>query len=187
MQTKRQALQQTYNEAMTKVENAALQIIADVAKERKANMVVAKAALLYMEDGLDVTAEVTQRLDAKLPTMPVELPKAGERRHAAAQPEAHSAGGARTEPWPIRASSPSPDPFTVAELAARTGAEIAGAGDAERVLTRCGAARDREPRHLAFLDNPQLSRCAARAPAPAPFSSVPTRRARERRRARRCC
>ena len=59
VQVQRQAMQQSYNEAMTKVENAALQIIADIAKERKANMVMAKAALLYMADGLDMTAEVT--------------------------------------------------------------------------------------------------------------------------------
>lgn len=77
VQTKRQAMQQSYSEAMTKVELAALQIVADVARERKANMVVAKAALLYMADGIDVTAEVTRRLDEKLPTMAVNLPKEG--------------------------------------------------------------------------------------------------------------
>jgi outer membrane protein len=77
VQTKRQAMQQSYSEAMTKVETAALQIIADLAKERKANIVVAKAALLYMEDGLDVTAEVTKRLDEKLPKMAVVAPKEG--------------------------------------------------------------------------------------------------------------
>jgi outer membrane protein len=75
VQAKQRAMQQSYGEAMTKVEKVALQIIADVAKERKANMVVAKAALLYMEDGLDVTAEVTQRLDQKIPTMAVDLPR----------------------------------------------------------------------------------------------------------------
>jgi outer membrane protein len=75
VQMKRQEMQQSYGDAMTKVEDAALQIIATVAKERKANMVVAKAALLYMDDGLDVTAEVTQRLDQKVPTMAVNLPK----------------------------------------------------------------------------------------------------------------
>src|SRR5665213_2518614 len=42
VQLKRQEMQQNYSEAMTKVETAALQIIADVAKERKANMVLAK-------------------------------------------------------------------------------------------------------------------------------------------------
>jgi len=77
VQTKRQAMQQTYSEAMTRVETAALQIVADVARERKANMVVAKAALLYMADGIDVTAEVTRRLDEKLPTMAVNAPKEG--------------------------------------------------------------------------------------------------------------
>ncbi|HUB94457.1 MAG TPA: OmpH family outer membrane protein [Stellaceae bacterium] len=75
VQAKRQEMQQTYSEAMTKVENSALQIIAQLAKERKADMVVAKAALLYMNDGLDLTAEVTKRLDAKLPTMTVDLKK----------------------------------------------------------------------------------------------------------------
>jgi outer membrane protein len=77
VQAKRQSMQQSYSEAMTKVENTAQQIIADVAKERKANMVVAKAALLYLADGLDVTAEVTQRLDDKLPAMAVNLAKVG--------------------------------------------------------------------------------------------------------------
>ena len=77
VQTKRQEMQQSYSEAMTKVESAALQIVADVAKERKANMVVAKAALLYMDDALDVTPEVTRRLDEKLPSMAVVPPKAG--------------------------------------------------------------------------------------------------------------
>lgn len=77
VQSKRQAMQQSYSEAMTKVENTALQIIADVARERNANMVVAKAALLYMADGIDVTAEVTRRLDEKLPTVAVNLPKEG--------------------------------------------------------------------------------------------------------------
>ena len=88
VQTKRQEMQQSYSEAMTKVETAALQIIADVAKERRANMVVAKAALLYMDDALDVTPEVTRRLDEKFPAMAVNLPKAGS--EIAAQPKTPS-------------------------------------------------------------------------------------------------
>jgi outer membrane protein len=78
VQVKRQQMQQSYSDAMTKVEGVALQIVADVAKERKANMVVAKAALLYMDDGLDVTAEVTKRLDEKVPAMAVNLPPSGD-------------------------------------------------------------------------------------------------------------
>src|SRR6185437_14978706 len=45
VQLTRQGLQQSYNDAMTKVENTALQIIADIAAERKANLVLAKAAV----------------------------------------------------------------------------------------------------------------------------------------------
>ena len=77
VQMKRQALQQSYSDAMTRVESVAMQLIADIAKERKATMVVAKAALLYMNDGMDVTQDVTKRLDEKLPTMAVGPPKDG--------------------------------------------------------------------------------------------------------------
>lgn len=75
VQTKRQALQQSLNEAMTKVQNAALEIIQDVAKERKANLVLTKAAVIFEDGSLDVTAEVLSRLDAKLPSLAVDLPK----------------------------------------------------------------------------------------------------------------
>lgn len=74
VQARRQALQQSYNEAMTKIENAALQIIAQIAGERKANMVLTRAAVLFVANGLDITAEVTKRLDAELPAMAVKLP-----------------------------------------------------------------------------------------------------------------
>jgi Skp family chaperone for outer membrane proteins len=74
VQMRRQALQQSYNNAMTKIENAALQIIAQIANERKANMVLTRAAVLFAANNLNITAEVTKRLDAKLPSMTVKLP-----------------------------------------------------------------------------------------------------------------
>ena len=77
VQGQRQALQQSYNEAMTKIENTALQIIAQVANEHKANMVLTRAAVLFAANNLDITAEVTKRLDAQLPTMQVKLPAPG--------------------------------------------------------------------------------------------------------------
>src|SRR5579862_8776164 len=43
VQANRQAMQQSYNEAMTKVENTALQIVAEIASERKANLVLSRA------------------------------------------------------------------------------------------------------------------------------------------------
>ena len=75
VQANRQAMQQSYNDAMTKVENTALQIISEIAAERKANLVLTRAAVLFETDGLDITPEVTKRLDAKLPALPVNLPK----------------------------------------------------------------------------------------------------------------
>lgn len=77
VQGQRQALQQNYNEAMTKIENTALQIIAQVAGEHKANMVLTRAAVLFAANNLDITAEVTKRLDAQLPSMQVKLPVPG--------------------------------------------------------------------------------------------------------------
>jgi outer membrane protein len=74
VQATRQALQQAYNDAMTKVENAALQIIADIAAERKANLVVTKAAVVFEAEGLDITPEVIHRLDEKLPHVALAAP-----------------------------------------------------------------------------------------------------------------
>lgn len=75
VQSKRQALQQSLNDAMTKVQNTTLEIIQDVAKERNANLVLTKAAVIFEDGSLDVTAEVMSRLDAKLPAVTVDLPK----------------------------------------------------------------------------------------------------------------
>lgn len=77
VQGQRQALQQSYNQAMTKIENTALQIIAQVASEHKANMVLTRAAVLFAANNLDITAEVTKRLDVQLPAMQVKLPAPG--------------------------------------------------------------------------------------------------------------
>jgi len=75
VQNRQQALQQSYKEAMTKVENAALEVIADLVKERKANLVMAKQALVFEDESMDITAETIARLDKKLPSVPVNLPK----------------------------------------------------------------------------------------------------------------
>ena len=75
VQSRQQALQQSYKEAMTKVENAALEVIADLVKERKANLVMAKQALVFEDESMDITSETVARLDKKLPSVPVNLPK----------------------------------------------------------------------------------------------------------------
>lgn len=74
VQMARQALQQAYNNAMTKVENTALKIISNIAAQRKANLVITKAAVLFEEPGLDITQEVIRRLDATLPHVTLAVP-----------------------------------------------------------------------------------------------------------------
>ena len=104
VQTTRQALQQSYNDAMTKVENTALQIIADIAAERKANLVVAKAAVLFEAQELDITQEVIKRLDNKLPKVDLAPPQIPARTGASAGtgsvPGSGAAGGATTPALP---------------------------------------------------------------------------------------
>jgi outer membrane protein len=75
VQARRQAFQQSLNEAMGKVRSAALEVVADIVKERKANLVLEKQAVVFEAEGLDVTADAIQRLDKKLPNVPVNLPK----------------------------------------------------------------------------------------------------------------
>jgi outer membrane protein len=84
VQATRQGLQQSYNDAMTKVENTALQIISDVAAERKANLVVAKAAVLFEAPELDITQEVIKRLDVKLPQVQLAVPQIAPNANAGA-------------------------------------------------------------------------------------------------------
>ena len=74
VQAKRQALQQSLNEAMGKVRAAALEVVGDISKERRATLVLEKQAVVYETEGMDVSAEAIQRLDKKLPTVAVNLP-----------------------------------------------------------------------------------------------------------------
>src|SRR5260370_42395556 len=55
VQGRRQSLQQSLNEAMVKVKNAALEVIADMVKERRANLVIQKQAVGVGGGGKDNT------------------------------------------------------------------------------------------------------------------------------------
>jgi Skp family chaperone for outer membrane proteins len=85
VQAKRQALQNAYNDAMLKVEKAALDIIGQLAKERGANLVLAKQATILQPATSDITGEVVARLDKSLASVDVAVPKTGTattaRRH----------------------------------------------------------------------------------------------------------
>jgi len=101
VQAKQKAWQAVYSEAMNKVEEGALQVVAEIAAEHKANLVIQKAAIIFGKDGFDITADAMQRLDQRLPAVTVNQPKPVEATTAtkpaadAAKPKA--SGQAQTQ------------------------------------------------------------------------------------------
>jgi outer membrane protein len=73
--TRRRQLDQAEAGAMQKVRAALIEITQALMKERSANVVVPRAVLLALDERLDATADALKRLNAKLPTAKVEVPK----------------------------------------------------------------------------------------------------------------
>ena len=73
VQSKRQALEKSNGEALAKIQQVILQIIADIAKERKANLVLPRSDLVLFDKKFEVTDEVLQQLDQKLPALTVSF------------------------------------------------------------------------------------------------------------------
>ena len=102
VQAKQKAWQAVYSEAMNKVEEGALQVVAEIAAEHQANLVIQKAAVIFGKDGFDITADAMQRLDQRLPAVTVNQPKpvdAGT-KPAADAAKSKSAGQAQTQTNP---------------------------------------------------------------------------------------
>ena len=66
---RRQQLQQMEVGAMNQVQTALNATVADVAKARSISLVLIKGAVLYNLPAFDITAEVLQKLDARLPAV----------------------------------------------------------------------------------------------------------------------
>jgi Skp family chaperone for outer membrane proteins len=73
VQGKRQALEKSNGEALSKIQEQMLKIIADIAKDRKANLVFQRADLVLFDQTFDVTDEVLQKLDELMPTLTVDF------------------------------------------------------------------------------------------------------------------
>jgi outer membrane protein len=69
-------LQDGQREAIAKVEDVMLHIVADLAKERGANLILNKATVVMFDTHFDVSDDVIKRLDEKLPTVAVNFNKA---------------------------------------------------------------------------------------------------------------
>jgi phosphoribosyl-ATP pyrophosphohydrolase len=73
VQGKRQALEKSNGDALSKIQEEMLKIIADIAKQRKANLVFQRADLVLFDQNFDVTDEVLQKLDEQMPTLTVNF------------------------------------------------------------------------------------------------------------------
>src|SRR5262249_12999301 len=70
---KRQALEKSNGEALSKIQEEMLKIIADIAKQRKSNLVFQRTDLVLFDQAFDVTDEVLQKLDEQMPTLTVNF------------------------------------------------------------------------------------------------------------------
>ncbi len=73
VQSKRQALEKSNNDALSKIQQAMLRIIADIAKQRRANLVFQRTDMVLFDRSFDVTDEVLQKLDEELPVLNVNF------------------------------------------------------------------------------------------------------------------
>ncbi|HVC54592.1 MAG TPA: OmpH family outer membrane protein [Stellaceae bacterium] len=73
VQAKGEALKRSYAEALEKIHDAMLKIVAQIAKERKANLVFQRGDVILFGQGFDVTDQVLQKLNEQLPTLTVNF------------------------------------------------------------------------------------------------------------------
>src|ERR1700739_5022694 len=73
VQGKRQALEKSNGDALSKIQEEMLKIIADIAKQRKANLVFQRTDLVLFDQGFDITDEVLQKLDEQMPALTVNF------------------------------------------------------------------------------------------------------------------
>jgi outer membrane protein len=101
VQSKRQALEKSNGDALSRIQGTVLKIIADIAKSRKANMVFQRTDLVLFDRLFDVTDEVLQKLDEELPVLNVNfvapVPPASGAEPAAALPPAPTAPTAKAK------------------------------------------------------------------------------------------
>jgi Skp family chaperone for outer membrane proteins len=102
VQSKRAALEKSNNEALTRIQQSMLKIIADIARQRRANLVLQRTDLVLFDQSFDVTDQVMQKLDEELPVLTVNF----------ATPEPVPAASAASEEAP-----PPPAPTTRAATA----------------------------------------------------------------------
>ena len=75
VQDRRQKLETAFGKAMQQVQDALVQIVDQVAKEQAISLVLPKASVIHSGDDMDITQEVLKRLNSRLPSVSVAIPK----------------------------------------------------------------------------------------------------------------
>ncbi|CAO3445539.1 Outer membrane protein H precursor [Azospirillum argentinense] len=75
VQSRKRVLENALNEAMAVVHKNMVEIVADVARERGANLVLARQQFVLVDTQLDVTDVVLERVNKKLPQVALTVPK----------------------------------------------------------------------------------------------------------------
>lgn len=70
---KRETLQYSLNVSLAQIERNIIEIVSQIALERKANLVLQKQHVVLVDKGYDITQETMERLDQKLPTLAFNL------------------------------------------------------------------------------------------------------------------
>lgn len=73
IQTKKGQLDKAFASALEQIQSNVVNITAEVAREKKLNLVVSSAQVLYADGALDVTADVLSRLNKKLPRVTLKF------------------------------------------------------------------------------------------------------------------
>lgn len=75
IQERRGKLEGAFNGATQQVETAVVQVVSQIAGESGVTVVLSKSAAIYVAADLDITKEVVKRLNSKLPSVNVAIPK----------------------------------------------------------------------------------------------------------------
>lgn len=74
VQRRRQSLERVNNEAMEQVKETLEKIVAELANERQLTLILRKDQLVFSAPMIEITDEVLQRIDVRLPTVQISEP-----------------------------------------------------------------------------------------------------------------
>ena len=134
---RRKLLEQALGAARAQLRKTMFQVVAKLAKEKKLNLVLPRRSVVLSVKQLDITAETLKRLDKKLPTIKVRLPKPKE-EIGMPDPRFYKVAG----------------PFPLAQLAETCGGQLHPTADPGRLIHDVAPLDSAGPDDISFLDNP---------------------------------